>query len=83
MSAEGCHGLYQQSGRAPLKLLPFLPQDNDSSIFGGAGDGSRSEEAAARACAELEECLSSPFPKFLSFVLDDKILKKFVDTFLR
>lgn len=86
-------GLCRQSDAAPLKLVPFLPQDNDnhresvadsSSVAAGGNNHTRaSEEALVRANAELSRCLALPFPTFLSFVLEDASLGKFVDTFLR
>lgn len=59
---------------AHLKLVPFLPQDNN--------DDER-REALRRATVELGKCLTLPFPAFLSLVLEDSTLKNFVDTFLR
>lgn len=85
-------GLYQQSGVAPLKLVPFLPQDNKTddqnmsdSSGGEVGNSNTraSQEMLVRANAELGRCLALPFPTFMSFVLEDESLGKFVDTFLR
>lgn len=77
-------GLCRQSGVAPLKLVPFLPQDNSSSSSSRSGDNTGSStNTLARANAELGRCLSLPFPVFLSFVLEDAALGKFMDTFLR
>lgn len=72
-------GLCRQSGVAPLKLVPFLPQDNNST---STNTGSPTN-TLVRANAELGRCLALPFPVFLSFVLEDAALGKFVDTFLR
>lgn len=69
-------GKCRQNGVAPLKLVPFLPQDNSSV-------GAASQATLVRANAELGRCLALPFPVFLSFVLEDTSLGKFVDTFLR
>lgn len=86
-------GLCQQSGIAPLKLVPFLPQDNktddqnmsDDSSTGEVGNSNTraSQATLARANTELGRCLALPFLTFLSFVLEDESLGKFVDTFLR
>ncbi|CAM9552335.1 unnamed protein product, partial [Scytosiphon promiscuus] len=76
----------QQSMVAPLKLVPFLPQDNDASD-GSGQDGSISSSSSSgsnsRANSELGRLLGLAFPTFLSFVLEDESLGKFVDTFLR
>lgn len=79
-------GLYkQQSTAAPLKLVPFLPQDNDASDGIGHDGSSISSGGSSnsRANAELGRLLGLEFPTFLSFILEDKTLGKFVDTFLR
>ena len=66
-------GLWKKSSAAPLRLVPFLPQDNIASDPASSG----------RSNAELGRLLSLDFPAFLSFVLEDETLRKFVDTFLR
>ena len=71
---EGWRGLCRKKDIIPLKLVPFLPQDN-------CDDGRH--EAIRRTTSELGRCLTLPFPTFLSFVLEDTVLDKFVDTFLR
>ena len=85
-------GMCHQSGVAPLKLVPFLPQDNktddqnmsdSSSAEVGNSNARASQETLSRANTELGRCLALPFPIFLSFVLEDESLGKFVDTFLR
>lgn len=85
-------GMCRQSGIAPLKLVPFLPQDNKTddqnmsdSSSGEVGNSNTraSQETLSRANTELGRCLALPFPVFLSFVLEDESLGKFVDTFLR
>lgn len=72
--AQDWRGLYLQEKIAPLKLIPFLPQDNNDDERLGA---------LRRTTVELGKCLTLPFPAFLSFVLEDSALKNFVDTFLR
>ncbi|CAN0397838.1 unnamed protein product, partial [Ectocarpus sp. 12 AP-2014] len=85
-------GLCKQHSKVPpLKLVPFLPQDNNtadmSSISGQAGSSSSSSSSSgntiSRANAELGRLLDVGFPTFLSFVLEDESLAKFIDTFLR
>ncbi|CAM9411150.1 unnamed protein product, partial [Ectocarpus sp. 13 AM-2016] len=83
-------GLCKQHSKVPpLKLVPFLPQDNNtadmSSRSGQAGSssGSSSGNTISRANAELGRLLDVGFPTFLSFVLEDESLAKFIDTFLR
>lgn len=65
-------GLWKKSTVAPLRLVPFLPQDNTSDT-----------RSCDRSNTELGGLLSLDFPTFLSFVIEDETLRKFVDTFLR
>lgn len=74
-------GQCRQNGVVPLKLVPFLPQDNNSSS--SSANAGIPTNTLVRANAELGRCLALPFPVFLSFVLEDAALGKFVDTFLR
>ncbi|CAM9437316.1 unnamed protein product, partial [Ectocarpus sp. 8 AP-2014] len=84
-------GLCKQHSKVPpLKLVPFLPQDNNTADMSGssgqAGSSSSSSSSGntiSRANAELGRLLDVGFPTFLSFVLEDESLAKFVDTFLR
>lgn len=55
--------------------------DSNANSFGG--NAKSSHETLVRANAELGKCLAMSFPAFLSFVLEDASLIKFVDTFLR
>ena len=68
-------GLCKQSTAAPLRLVPFLPQDNSAELGSSTG--------TSRSNTELGRLLGLDFPTFLSFVLEDEALGKFVDTFLR
>ncbi|CAN0313171.1 unnamed protein product, partial [Discosporangium mesarthrocarpum] len=58
----------------PLKLVAFLPLDNDPES---------SSVAVERANLELGRLLAYPFPMFLSYVLGDESVRNFLDTFLR
>lgn len=72
-------GLCKQSTLAPLRLVPFLPQDN--TVEQGLDSGTSS--STSRSNNELGRLLGLDFPTFLSFVLEDEALSKFIDTFLR
>lgn len=84
--AASWRGLYKK--QTPLKLVPFLPQDNTTAedgihVVSSSSSSTSRSTSTSRANAELGRLLGLDFPTFLSFVLEDESLGKFVDTFLR
>ena len=68
------HTMAQKAAQPPLKLLPFLPEDNAATT---------PSKALTQANACLGDVLSQPFNTFVYRVFSEKSLIEFIDSFLR